>query len=56
MVAYVTDRRNLGESISLGIAYSYIQRQGGVENGDLDFLIDDNAIIPDDRKDIVKWD
>lgn len=54
MVAYVTDRRNLGESISLGIAYSYIQRQGGVENGDLDFLIDDNAIIPDDRKDIVK--
>ena len=54
MVAYVTDCRNLGESISLGIAYSYIQRQGGIENGDLNFLIDNNAIIPDDRKDIIK--
>ena len=54
MVAYVTDCRNLGESISLRIAYSYIQKQGGIETGDLDFLIDNNAIIPDDRKEIIK--
>lgn len=54
MLAYVTDRRNLGESISLGFAYSHIREQGDICLNDLNFLIDRNAIIPEDRKEIVK--
>lgn len=54
MIACVTEHRNFSESILVQIAYSYIRGQGDIEKKDLDFLVDHNAIIPEDRKDIMK--
>lgn len=54
MLVYVTDRRNLDESIFLRLAYDKLRNQGYVSMDDLDFLVDRNAVIPDDRKEIIK--
>lgn len=54
MLSYVTDRRNWDESIVLRIAYDQLRNQGCISLNDLAFLVDRNAAIPDERKEIVK--
>ena len=54
MVHYVSERRSLGETICLQLAYHKVQERGAVAPEDLSFLIDQNALIPEERKAIIK--
>lgn len=55
MLLYVTERRNLGEAISLRLAYNKLRKNGSVLLDDLNFLVKHNVVIPEDRKDIVRY-
>lgn len=55
MVKYITETRSLGETISLTYAFRILQSAETISLDDLDFLVDDNQIIPNSRKDIVKF-
>lgn len=54
MVRHVSEQRGLIESITLGYAFSFLQKAGTIEETSLDFLVSDNAIIPENRKEIIK--
>lgn len=54
MVQYVTERRAIGESISLGHAWNIFKNTGTLSIEDLNFLTENNPIIPAGRTDIVK--
>lgn len=54
MVRYVTKRQSLGESIALGYAFQYIRAVGQFPISELDFLVDNNPIVPEKRSDIIK--
>lgn len=54
MVHYVSERRSLGETICLQLAYHKVRERGAVASDDLSFLIDRNALIPEERKAIIK--
>lgn len=54
MVHYVSERRSLDETICLQLAYHKVQERGAVAPEDLSFLIDQNALIPEERKAIIK--
>ena len=54
MVHYVSERRSLGETICLQLAYHKVREKGAVAPDDLSFLIDRNALIPEERKAIIR--
>lgn len=54
MVHYVSDRRSLGETICLQLAYHKVRERGAVASDDLSFLIDRNALIPEERRAIIR--
>lgn len=54
MVKYVTEIRSLGETAGLRYAFGMLQDVGEISLNDLNFLVDNNGIIPDNRKNIVK--
>ena len=55
MVHHITEMRSLGETVSLTYAYRMMQSAGTISQNDLDFLVDNNPVIPDGRKDIMKF-
>lgn len=55
ILKYIADTRSLTEGIMLVHAFEILQGTGEVPIESLNYLIDNNAIIPDDRKDIVKF-
>lgn len=54
MVHYVSERRSLGETICLQLAYHKVRERGAVASDDLSFLIDRNALIPEERRAIIR--
>lgn len=54
MVRYVAEQQQLEGSTALRIAFGHLQHFGPVSAEDLNFLICDNAIIPEGREDIIK--
>lgn len=54
MVHYVVEQRGLAEAVCLWYAYHKVQERGAVAPKDLSFLIDQNALIPEERKAIIK--
>lgn len=54
MVRYVVEQRGVGETVCLWYAYHKVQERGTVTPEDLSFLIDQNALIPEERKAIIK--
>lgn len=54
MVRYVTERRLFDETITLRYALQVFQSKAPCTADDLNFLINDNAIIPEGRSNIIK--
>lgn len=54
MVRYVSEQRGMVESITLGYAFRFLRQLGEIGEESLDFLVSDNAIIPESRREIVK--
>ncbi len=54
MVRYVAEQRRLIDVIPVGIAFRFLSGYGTITEDDLDFLIHDNSIIPENRVEIVK--
>lgn len=54
MFHYVTEQRSLIDSIVLRHAFGFVQTLGVISEDDLEFLVRDNAIIPDGRSEIIK--
>lgn len=54
MVRHVSEQRGMIESISLRYAFSFLEKAGRIEEKSLDFLVSDNAIIPESRKEIIR--
>lgn len=55
MLRYVTRQREIEGATSLQLAYGQLQKNGDITLDDLSFLVENNAIIPEDRKDIIKY-
>ena len=55
MIKYVSDCRNLDEAICLQFAYGLVKNERSVSIDNLSFLIDENAIIPNGRNEIIKF-
>lgn len=54
MVRYVAEQRRLVDSIPVRIAYQFLQKHAPVTEDALDFLVRDNAIIPEHREEIIR--
>ena len=54
MIRYVAERRRLGDSIPVIIAYRFLQKFCPFTEEMLDFLVVDNIMIPDGREEIIK--
>lgn len=54
MVRYVAEQRRLIDSIPVRIAYQLLQKYGPITEDTLDFLVRDNAIIPENRVKIIQ--
>ena len=54
MVALANEDFVLGEAFSLNYAWNILRREKTISEEDLDFLIDNNPIIPEKRADIIK--
>lgn len=54
MVRHVAESRDLLDSIPVKIAYQFVRNLGQITEDNLDFLVYDNAIIPDNRSEIIK--
>ena len=54
MVRYVAEQRRLVDSLPIRIAFQLIQKFGPFTEDALDFLVRDNAIIPDKRAEIIQ--
>lgn len=54
MVRYVAEQRSLCDLIPIRISYQFLKEYGPITEDDLDFLVADNAIIPENRKEIIK--
>ena len=55
MVQYVSESRNLDETICLQFAYGFVKNAGQVSLDDLSFLTEENAVIPNGRNEIIKF-
>ncbi len=54
MVKLASERRNLSTSIALNYALYFFKKSGDFSKESLNFLVDDNAIIPENRAEIIK--
>ena len=54
MVRHVAELRRTGDYINLGIAFNFFRQLGDITESDLDFLIENNALIPEGRGQIIK--
>lgn len=54
MVRYVTEQRRLYDNIPVRIAYQFLNKYNPITEDTLDFLVLDNAIVPEDRAEIIK--
>ena len=54
MVRYVSKRREIGETIALNLGLEYLRRFGDFAVDELDFLVNNNPIIPENREEILK--
>ncbi len=54
MVRHVAERRRMFDSIPVRIAFQHVRRFGVISEDALDFIVQDNAIIPDNRAEIIK--
>ena len=54
MVRHVAEQRGLLDSIPLQMAFKYLKQFGTISEDALDFLVQDNAIIPDNRIEIIR--
>ena len=54
MVAFVSEGYALGEAFSLNYAWNILRHDKKISEEDLDFLVDNNPIIPENRVDIIK--
>ena len=54
MVHHVSEQRRMIESITLGYAFRFLRQLGEIGEESLDFLVSDNAIVPESRREIVK--
>ncbi len=54
MVRYVAEQRRLVDSLPVRIAFQLLQKLGPITEDALDFLVHDNAIIPEKRAGIIQ--
>lgn len=54
MVRYIAEQRRLIDSIPIRIAYQLLQKYGPITEDTLDFLVCENAIIPENRVEIIQ--
>lgn len=54
MVRYVARRRELEDAIPLNIAFGYMRNIGSFSEDSLNFLVENNALIPEGRTDIIR--
>ncbi len=54
MVRYVAEQRRLYDAIPVGMAGQLLSKYGSITESDLDFLVNDNAIVPEGREEIIK--
>lgn len=54
MVRYVAEQRRLCDAIPIGMASQHLNKYGPITETDFDFLVNDNAIVPEGREEIIK--
>lgn len=54
MVHYVSEQRSIVDSLVLRFAFGFFQRLGPLSENDVEFLVNDNIIVPDGRASIIK--
>ena len=54
MVRHVAEERRMIDSIPIRLAFQHLGRVGSISKEGLDFLVQDNAIIPANRADIIR--
>lgn len=54
MVRHVAERRRMFDSIPVRFAFQHLRKHGPISEDALDFLVQDNAIIPDNRAEIIR--
>lgn len=54
MVKHASESRNITYPIALNYAFEFFKKSGEFNRESLDFLVEDNAIIPDNRTEIIK--
>lgn len=54
MIHYVAEQRKFHDAILVGIAYQFFKKHTPIKENDLDFLVQNNAIIPKNRAEIIK--
>lgn len=54
MVRHVAEERRMFDSIPVRMAFQHLRQFGTISEDDLNFLVEDNAIIPDNRGEIIK--
>lgn len=54
MIRYVAEHRRMFDSIPLRMAYQKLERFGTISEDDLNFLTQNNAIIPENREEIIR--
>lgn len=54
MVRHVAEQRRLVDTLPIRIAFQLLQKFGPITEEALDFLVRDNAIIPDNRAEIIQ--
>ena len=54
MVRHVAERRRMFDSIPVRMAFQHLRKYGPISEDALDFLVQDNAIIPENRAEIIR--
>lgn len=54
MIHYVAEQRRMFDSIQVRMAFHHLRQFGTISEDAIDFLVQDNAIIPDNRVDIIR--
>ena len=54
MVRYVAEQRRLCDAIPIGMASQHLNKYTPITETDFDFLVNDNAIVPEGREEIIK--
>ena len=54
MIHHVAERRRMLDSIPVGIAFQRLRQYGTISEDTLDFLVQDNAIVPENRAEIIR--